>query len=1136
MAEDVNVLSDEQRAFYENETGKKLPEGATWDSLDGEQKAVLSDVYAPKMAEAQDFANQYGEPEQEAAFVENKTPMSLEEALKAAAGKELYNLNPNELAEMNNVLRTAALDGNDDAVLGYGKVRFAMEEKMQAYANGEIETPIEWAGGMQAMLRAAKEKMPVKEPYKEEPVTGMHNVTAQNISNDESKDLSEMSLKDLAALKVEMDKNPEGFNKKRVDEAVGKRLYDIASMGKSDFIAKEDFAAAQALLDAIPMSNRRESAGKAFEIFSKVEKKLYDSRKVVNGTFDEKNLEQLAETCETKLKDFTETYDKDNGLWGLTSEDAERVSDNIASMADMGKDALDKEEYKEEPVKPMSHEEAEKAMAELKQGKDFDLKTLASLSASNAFGTVGPDLEVLDKAIADKLLKTGKKVPEDQLSSLDFLLEKASHMTENVFPGDKYQDIKNILNKNREDAQKNPKPKYPEMADAFALFSNLEITDGLSMTGKAKSKDNDELKAQLLESIRLQTMQSLAGTKPGPIEPEEFNKEFAANIVAEVGRLAGVEGAISGGTKEIEDYVKGHKIQVSKGALLGYQASQSSAREGFAARLESKVGKKNKGVEALRQHGKSLDENVAKNAPAKQYAMLKSLAKTAGWSGAYYVAGSTMGPAGVALVATASLANQALKLRKEYKKQKAEMAKKGKKLKLWSFLKDNKMALASATLTAMGVATAGLNAAEMAPEVVKALANAKATSGIALGAASTLKAFRDVRRSGGSVWKAMGAASIAGAATTWAVISGQTSHDASSPEISTSSETQVAEDVSVKMTDLDHDGIPDYIDRDGGQGWANDLDNDKVPDYIDRDGGQGWANEQPQEQAQTSENDTTSNVVEEPKREEVVLEPLDTEKAYVDVEQNTSGISPLHEEMAAHLEDAKVYGVQDPLSGKMVEFSLDENGEVRTHNAEQIKLIGSERLHSAMAERISQEAGNLSTRELAFLEKNMSQEQYGDVLLADAQIRAERDADMYAQQVASEMSGANQTLDAQNVSLEAKPNLETLNQDLQAQVHSGDGKATDILAQEAEKPNLSELNKDLQAQVHGTQAPDQTNEQATEPQQKELSSREKIAAVRQGKTVDEALVGRNSSITAQNVSKTPDMPRGFDPRGGGYSA
>ncbi len=1141
MADETNVLTQEQRDYYENETGQKLPDEATWDSLSGEQKAVLSDVYAPKSAEAQEFAGQFKEPEQEAAYVENREPMKLEDALKAADGKELYNLSPNELAEMNNVLRTAAIDGNEDAVLGYGKVRLAMEEKMKAYADGKIETPIEWAGGMQAMLRAAQERLPEREPYKEEPVQPMTREEAEKAMA-ELRGGKDFDIKTLASLSASNAFGNMGPDYEALEKAIASKL---SKTGKD--IPADEFSSVDFLLEKA--SHMPESMFSAKE-HGKIKARLETSRRVVNTVFDEPRIAELAQSCEGKLKEFTETYDKEHGLWMMTSEDAERVSENIAAMSNMGKDALDKAEYKEEPVQPMTREEAEKAMAELRKGKDFDMKTLASLSASNVFGNMGPDYEALEKAIASKLSKVGKKVPADELSSMDFLLEKASHLPESMFPAKKYEKVKAVLDKNREEAKKNPAPKYPEMADAMVLFDNLEITDGLSLTGKAKSKENDELKAQLLESIRLKTMEGMAGTKPGPIDPAEFNKEFAANIVAEVGRLAGVENVVSGDSKTIEDYAKNHKIQISKGALIGYQAAQSAALDGFAARLESKVGKKNAGVESLRQQGKSLDERVAKNAPKKQYALLKSLAKTAGWSGAYYVAGATMGPAGIAVVATASLANQALKLRKEYKKQKEEMAKKGKKLKLWSFLKNNKMALASAALTALGAATAGISSAELAPELVKTLTQAKATSGIALGAASTVKAFRDVRRAGGSVWKAMGAAGMAGAGTAWAVIAGQTSHESAAVDTTSdvsTPETPVQESPSqetIQMVDRDNDGIPDSIDRDGGEGWANepetpvqespsqetiqmvDRDNDGIPDSIDRDGGEGWANEpetpvqEETAQEQAAVQETSQQVEDMQSQEERQVEEsavLDKEgqmppleAAGIEIpEPAQPDMTSIDAKLQAHLESIKTYAVEDPHSGEIVKFSLGENGEILTQNAGEIGLVGSEELHAAITERIGQEVGHLSDRELAFFEKNMSAEQYNDVMLADAQIKIEQDSQQFINEAEKVFSN-------------------------QGDVHTADQLVAENQSETPVNPSEGKASEESQSQISDSQ------EQQVPEQPKELSVAEKIEALKHGKSVEEATAARNTQqhapMTAQNINQSQTPIKGIDPRGGGYTA
>lgn len=954
MSDNQELLSAEQREYYENETGKKLPDGATWDSLTGEQKAILSDALAPKSAVASEFSDKFKEKEQDGAYVENKSPMSLEEALAKSQDKELYNANPNELAEISNVLREATINGNDEATKSYLAVRNAMHEKLQAYANGEIETPIEWAGGMQAMLREAKENLPEKAPYKEEPIVAMDTEQAKSLVADKEKSLGEMDLQSLASLKLAQTNNPQEIDNERINQAIKFKLSEIAEMKQSESLNKEYFAAVQVLLETAPISMKTDSASKDFEIFKSVENKLYTSRQEVNKPIEEPQMGDLVSKCEEKLQEFTDNYDKEHGLWMMTSQDAERVSENIEAMSSMGLDALDKQEYKEEPVKPMSREDAEKAMVELRNGKEFDVKDLASLSAANAFGTTGPDYETLQKAIVNKLSSLDKKLPAEDLGSIGYLLEQSTHYPESMFPNKNYKKAKSTLLKNREEQQKITKPKHPEMEDAVALIDNLEFTDNLGFWVRRKAKDNDELKAQFVESIRLQTMQNLASSKDTPINPEEFNKEFAANIVAEVGRLAGVQTVVDGKTQSIDNFAKGKKIKIGKKTLTGYLAEQSNARDGFAHRLETKVGKKNKGVETLRGLGKKLDARMPST-----FLMLKSIGKSAAWSGAYYVAGATMGPAGVALVATASLANQAIKLRKEYKKQKEEMAKKGKKLKLKSFLKKNKMAIAGAALTALGAATAGLTAAEIPQSIVQSLQEAKATSGIALGAANTIRSFRTARKNGASMGKALLSAGIAGASTAWAVIAGQ-NHD-TTPEVS----APVTEE-SQPMIDRDNDGISDYIDRDGGEGWANVVEKEQ---------------EAPIQNQEIQKEPETPKVQQEPvvKQEQVVQNTPEPEKAS---EMQEALKQPIERpSLSSMVQQEEHRMVIDPHSHRIVEFSLDKQGTVHTHNTEHIS--GSNELHDSIVNNVvnaARDRGVLTTDETAFVEKHISQEVGSEII------------------------------------------------------------------------------------------------------------------------------------------------------------
>ena len=101
----------------------------------------------------------------------------------------------------------------------------------------------------------------------------------------------------------------------------------------------------------------------------------------------------------------------------------------------------------------------------------------------------------------------------------------------------------------------------------------------------------------------------------------------------------------------------------------------------------------------------------------------------------------------------------------------------------------------------------------------------------------------------------------------------------------------------------------------------------------------------------------------------------------------------------------------------------------------------------------------------------------------------------------------------------------------QQDVHTAEQPVADNQPAAAGKPDVEKLNEELQAMVHG--------DKAAEQQPQELSRAEKLEALRQGKSVEEATAAKVTSkepMTAQNISK-PQMPfRGVDPRGGDYTA
>ena len=296
------------------------------------------------------------------------------------------------------------------------------------------------------------------------------------------------------------------------------------------------------------------------------------------------------------------------------------------------------------------------------------------------------------------------------------------------------------------------------------------------------------------------------------------------------------------------------------------------------------------------------------------------------------------------------------------------------------------------------------------------------------------------------------------------------------------------------MVDRDNDGIPDSIDRDGGEGWANEPETPVQEEPAQEQAAVQETSQQVEEmQAQEKQQ------VEEPAMldREMDLPPL--EAAGIEIPEPTQpDMTSIDAKLQAHLDAIKTYAVEDPHSGEIVKFSLGENGEILTQNAGEIGLVGSEELHAAITERIGQEVGHLSDREMAFFEKNVSADRYSEVMMADAQIKIEQEAQQFINETAQPASNQGDVLLAE----------QQTSQQTEAPVNQTEGK----------------LNEPVQA---------------PEPP-KELSLAEKIEALKQGKSVEEATAARNTQqhtpLTAQNINQSPSPVKGVDPRGGGYTA
>ena len=326
--------------------------------------------------------------------------------------------------------------------------------------------------------------------------------------------------------------------------------------------------------------------------------------------------------------------------------------------------------------------------------------------------------------------------------------------------------------------------KDKEFQDIYNVLNSLQIEGKLSAFGRKKvdqnTKDSDiEL---FREQVRRETEMYLANTSRNGISPEDFKKEYADRLRNNLVQIVYADKVSKGQISE-KDFGKmfdemtaaakdKKPIKVNQESIVGWQAAKTNRLES-AVKVEGKKTGYEAPAKAFSSRVKYLDDKLSKKYGAI-YSVLKTAAKSAGWSTIYSVAGATMGPAGVALVATASFANTSYKYFKDYKKARNDALIKGEKPdNLWNYMKKNKLktagALMGAATVAIGIGGLGANAAVHA---------ARAGSGMALAAAGAINqganAYKNTKGSKGKkVWAAAKTIAISGAAFAAAVWAGK---------------------------------------------------------------------------------------------------------------------------------------------------------------------------------------------------------------------------------------------------------------------------------------------------------------------------------------------------------------------------
>lgn len=354
------------------------------------------------------------------------------------------------------------------------------------------------------------------------------------------------------------------------------------------------------------------------------------------------------------------------------------------------------------------------------------------------------------------------------------------------------QALKDSVIKNKEqllaDARAAYKLQVPvkdkEFQDIYNVLNSLQIKGELKAFGR-KTVDQNTKDSDLdlfREQIRRETEIYLANTSRNGISTEDFKQEYADRLRNNLVQLVYADKVSKGQISE-KDFGKmfdemaaaakdKKPIKINQESIIGWQAAKTNRLES-AVKVEGKKPGYEAPAKAFSSRVKNLDDKLSKKYGAI-YSVLKTAAKSAGWGTAYSLAGATMGPAGVAMVATASFANTSWNYFKDYKKARNEAMVKGEKPdNLWNYMKKNKLKTAGvfmgAATVAIGIGGLGANAAVHA---------ARAGSGMALAAAGAVNqganAYKNTKGSKGQkLWAATKAIAVSGAAFAAAVMVGK---------------------------------------------------------------------------------------------------------------------------------------------------------------------------------------------------------------------------------------------------------------------------------------------------------------------------------------------------------------------------
>ena len=384
-------------------------------------------------------------------------------------------------------------------------------------------------------------------------------------------------------------------------------------------------------------------------------------------------------------------------------------------------------------------------------------------------------------AKANKEYANGKGVilTAEELYILRDLLDKASDIGYNGKPKDinkckqkvsryidNFEDYYGInkqllspdkVKENLETIEKNV-PSVKDLLNREALKNVKNVLDNLVITGEQgvlsqkniKGEEAEKIKNLWMEKVYQETTMYLANTRKEKISDEVFAQEFSdrmklAILQAQSSKEA-VKVALSKVNNPFERLIKNlekqnKKVEIGQKFLAANLAKANVDENAAITRLGEKP-QYAAVADTYKGKNKELDEKCKKQHKTL-YILLKTAAKSGAWGAAYGV-GAAFGPAGVAIVASASCINAIYGVCKDYKKQKKD----DQTLDVVKYMRKNPTRVAGVVLSAASAITGGL----ANPEFTAYSQVLMRGSAISLGAANAVKAYRDAPK--GKKWKA----------------------------------------------------------------------------------------------------------------------------------------------------------------------------------------------------------------------------------------------------------------------------------------------------------------------------------------------------------------------------------------------